>query len=110
MEDSTWGFAVCVVAFSIELALSYFITAACIDGVFPRRDILFFPLVMLTIAGVLSYLVNSFAVFEPMFEHLRTVVSLYSTCLGGLIGLCAASLVRRAKLIKLAAESREATA
>lgn len=37
-------------------------------GCFPRRDILFFPLVMLTIAGVLSYLVNSFAVFEPMLS------------------------------------------
>jgi hypothetical protein len=49
-------------------------------------------------------------VFEPMFEHLRVLASLYSTCLGGVIGLCAASLVRRSKLIKLAAESREVAA
>jgi len=106
MSEQTMGFIPFLGVFLIQLALSYFITAACIDGLFPRRDVLMFPIVMLTIAAVLTYLLREFAVMEPMFEHLRSIASLYSTCTGSLLGICAASLVHRAALIRLAMESR----
>jgi len=107
MSEPILGFIPFLGVFLIQLGLSYFITAACIDGLFPRRDVLLFPLVMLTIAAVLIYLLLEFAVMEPMFEHLRLTASLYSACAGSLLGICAASLAHRAVLIRLAADSRE---
>lgn len=109
MTDSTTGFILCLSVFLLQIGLSYFITAACIDGVFPRRDIMFFPLVILTIAVVLGYTLRKVLdlEIEANLGQLRNLASLYSTCLGAFLGICAASVVRRRKLIRLAAEERE---
>ncbi|HEX2100584.1 MAG TPA: hypothetical protein VHF69_07980 [Candidatus Synoicihabitans sp.] len=104
------GFILCWVVFCTQLGLGYHITAGCIKGVFPRRDVRLMPIVMLTIAGVLAYTLRTALVFAPEIQEMRTEAGLYVACLGQILGIFIASLVHRRKLIELALEEREMTA
>lgn len=101
------GFVICWSVFCTQLFLAYYITAGCINGSFPRRDVLLLPLVMLIIAGSVAYTLHTLLVIAPEVQALRTEMAIYVACLGQLLGVVAGALVHRRRLIELAEEARE---
>jgi hypothetical protein len=110
MDDTTTAFTFLLGFFLLQAAVGYFLTAACIDGLFPERDILYFPLVMLGICGVTTYFARLLMPFSIEFWPVRDLAAVLAVCAGTLLGVCAAAVARRRTLIRLADRSRTDTA
>ncbi len=100
------GFVLCWAVLCTQLFLAYYITAGCIKGTFPRRDVILLPLVMLTISATVAYTLRTALVFAPDVAALRTEMAVYVACAGQLLGVFGAALVHRRRLIELADRER----